>query len=322
MLSAIRPGSLSSASSGSVPGRTRPRGPPPARRGRWPARPAVEWDQAGARSRILAQAEGLVHEPACRGVEDGHARPGRLRARRVGAAYRRPLSSDLARQTHWHLSGWTGQTCGRAETGRPDRRCCLPRPVTWCFGDAACRSCPARPANRDSHELAVDTGTLHESPARPGDRSRSRAATDTTFNPAARNASAAKITGAAYRRRDSSQAGSSTCDRPQPRQTPRRGRSSADPASIATRRGRACPHGRSLPPHQQARRPALRRASTDFCEPRTVTTVVPPAPLGRPSRHQVKDQGGPLPMPTWPRCRRPPARARHITQPTPQRHHQ
>ena len=38
----------------------------------------------------------------------------RARLRRVGAPHRRPLSSDLARQTHWHLSGWTGQTRGRA----------------------------------------------------------------------------------------------------------------------------------------------------------------------------------------------------------------
>ena len=34
----------------------------------------------------------------------------RARPRRVGAPHRRPLSSDLARQTHWHLSGWTEQT--------------------------------------------------------------------------------------------------------------------------------------------------------------------------------------------------------------------
>jgi len=32
---------------------------------------------------------------------------------RVGAAHRRPLSSDLARQTHWHLSGWTEQSEAR-----------------------------------------------------------------------------------------------------------------------------------------------------------------------------------------------------------------
>jgi hypothetical protein len=42
--------------------------------------------------------------------------------RRVGAAHRRPLSSDLARQTHWHLSGWTGQSVDRfavtSETGK------------------------------------------------------------------------------------------------------------------------------------------------------------------------------------------------------------
>ena len=37
----------------------------------------------------------------------------RARLRRVGASHRRPLSSDLARQTHWHLSGWTGQSRGR-----------------------------------------------------------------------------------------------------------------------------------------------------------------------------------------------------------------
>jgi hypothetical protein len=51
------------------------------------------------------------------------------------------------------------------------------------------------------------------------------------------------------------------------------------------------PHGRSVPPHQQTTSPDLSRASTDSSEPRTVITVVPPAPLGRPSRHQAKDLG-------------------------------
>jgi len=97
--------------------------------------------------------------------------------------------------------------------------------------------------------------------------------------------SGAKITAAAYRRRDSSQAGNSTCVRPQPRQIPRRGCTTTGPANVAISRGRACPHGRSVPPHQQASRPHLSRASTDFPEPRTVITVVPPAPLGRPSRY-------------------------------------
>jgi hypothetical protein len=52
--------------------------------------------------------------------------------------------------------------------------------------------------NRDNHELAADTGTLQQAPARPGAGSRSRAATPVTFSPAARSASAGKITGAAY----------------------------------------------------------------------------------------------------------------------------
>jgi hypothetical protein len=120
---------------------------------------------------------------------------------------------------------------------------------------------------------------------RPGTGSRSRAATAGTLNPAARSASAAKITGAAYLRRDSKNPGSSTCERPQARQSARRGRTTASPANVATRRGRACPHGRSVPPHQQARSPDRSRASTDSSEPRTVTIVVPPAPLGRPSRY-------------------------------------
>ena len=37
----------------------------------------------------------------------------RLGMRRVGAPHRRPSSSDLARQTHWHLSGWTGVPVAR-----------------------------------------------------------------------------------------------------------------------------------------------------------------------------------------------------------------
>src|SRR6202022_896777 len=60
-------------------------------------------------------------------------------------------------------------------------------------------------------------------------------------------------------------------------------------ANVTTRRSRARPHGRSVPPHQQTTSPDLSRASTDSSEPRTVITVVPPAPLGRPSRHQAKD---------------------------------
>jgi hypothetical protein len=38
----------------------------------------------------------------------------RARLRRVGAPHRGPLSSDLSRQTHWHLSGWTEEAGGRA----------------------------------------------------------------------------------------------------------------------------------------------------------------------------------------------------------------
>src|SRR6266702_1532132 len=45
------------------------------------------------------------------------------------------------------------------------------------------------------------------------------------------------------------------------------------------------------PRHQQPKSPDLSRASTDSSEPRTVITVVPPAPLRRPSRHQAKDLG-------------------------------
>jgi hypothetical protein len=95
----------------------------------------------------------------------------------------------------------------------------------------------------------------HHWPGRPGTGSRGRAATAGTFNPAARSASVAKITGAAYLRRDSKNPGSSTCERPQARQSARRGRTTASPANVATRRGRACPHERSVPPHQQARSP-------------------------------------------------------------------
>jgi hypothetical protein len=147
------------------------------------------------------------------------------------------------------------------------------------------RSHPARDANRASHDPAAETGTGQRWSGRPGTGSRSRAATAATFSPAARSASAAKTTAAAYRRRDNNQAGSSTCVFPQPsRQIPRRGRVSAIPANVATRRGRAQPHGRSVPPHEQTRSPDLNRSSTDSSEPRTVTTVVPPpAPPRRPS---------------------------------------
>jgi len=44
----------------------------------------------------------------------------RARLRRVGAPHRRPLSSDLARQTHWHLSGWTEHSVTRVDSAE----CC------------------------------------------------------------------------------------------------------------------------------------------------------------------------------------------------------
>jgi hypothetical protein len=48
----------------------------------------------------------------CRGFFYRSRSQSRARLRRVGASHRRPLSSDLARQTHWHLSGWTEQSRG------------------------------------------------------------------------------------------------------------------------------------------------------------------------------------------------------------------
>src|SRR5262249_39636167 len=137
---------------------------------------------------------------------------------------------------------------------------------------------------------AVEAGTLHHPP--PGDGTRSRPATAATFSPAARRARAEKITGAAYRRRDSSPEASSTCVRSQPAHLARRGRVANEPANVTTSRGRACPHGRSLPPHQHTSTPERSRASTDSREPRTVITVVPPAPLARPSRHPLKIREG------------------------------
>jgi hypothetical protein len=55
-----------------------------------------------------------------------------------------------------------------------------------------------------------------------------------SFSPAARNASAAKITAAAYLRRDSSPACSSTCVRPQPEHLARRGHVTNGPPEVTT----------------------------------------------------------------------------------------
>ena len=167
---------------------------------------------------------------------------------------------------------------------------------------SACRSAPARPANRDRHDRAVDAGTCHRLPSRPA--SHGRAAARPAAAAAAASISTVMITAAPYRRRDHKSAGSSTCVRPQRRHLPRRGRNSSGPASIATTRRRAQPHRASTAPqHGDRSRPAASRASTLPAEPRTVITVVPPpAPFRRPSPEpRQKERGGPLPSPTWPR---------------------
>ena len=171
----------------------------------------------------------------------------------------------LSASPHRGAAGRSGLTaCGAAAAPAKTRR--HGRPAETWSGQRCLRAprLPIRPWPSDDRQTSSS--------------SRSRAATAHTFSPAAPSASAAKITGAAYLSRDSKKPGNSTCVRPQPpRKIARRGRTSR-PANVDTRRGGASPHGRSVPPHQQASRLNLSRASTDSSEPRTVTTVIPPAP--------------------------------------------
>ena len=81
--------------------------------------------------------------------------------------------------------------------------------------------------------------------------------------PPARATSARPITATVSTRRHSTRSGSNTCVLGQPRQRPRRGRSSTGPASERTNRGRAKDHGAKTPPQDgQLTRPATRSAST------------------------------------------------------------
>ena len=163
------------------------------------------------------------------------------------------------------------------------------------------RSTPARDANRDRHDRAVDAGTIRRPP--PGPAAHGRAAARPAAAASAPSTSTVMITSAPYRRRDHRTAGSSTCVRPHERHRPRRGRNGTHPSGIAISRNRAKPHLASTPPHGQRSTPRLSRDSTLDSEPRTVTTrchlrhrrAAFPGVTARRSR------GGPLPPPTRPR---------------------
>ena len=133
------------------------------------------------------------------------------------------------------------------------------------------RSTPARAANRDRHDLAVDAGTCRRPP--PGTASQGRAAARPAAAACAASTSTAMITAAPYRRRDHRSAGKSTCVRPQPPAPAPPRPELLQPGGTATSRRRACPHGASTPPqHGQRSAPAASRDSTLSAEPRTVTT--------------------------------------------------
>jgi hypothetical protein len=207
--------------------------------------------------------------------------PGNRRSPRVTA-------SSTARQSP------DGDPDGAAERAASSPETCGSSPAS------RSRSTPARDANRDRHDHAVDGGTIRR-PPRPA--AHGRAAARPAAAASAPSTSTVMITSAPYRRRDHRTAGSSTCVRPHPRHRPRRGRNGTQPSGIAISRNRAKPHLASTPPHGQRSTPRLSRDSTLDPEPRTVTTrchlrhrraAFPGVPAKR-------SRGGPLPPPTRPR---------------------
>ena len=141
------------------------------------------------------------------------------------------------------------------------------------------RSTPARDANRDRHDRAVDAGTIRRPP--PGAAAHGRAAARPAAAASAPSTSTVMITSAPYRRRDHRTARSSTCVRPHERHRPRRGRNGTHPSGIAISRHRANPHLASTAAARAAqharRQPRLdtfRRTSYRHHQ------VPPPAPPG------------------------------------------
>ena len=136
------------------------------------------------------------------------------------AAGNRPRSpavtaSSTARQSPpGDPDGASGRAASRRTTSGTSRVSCS-------------RSIPARAANRDRHDRAVDAGTLR----RPPGAAEPRAAPPPgpPRRPALASTSTAMITAAPYRRRDHKSAGSSTCVRPHRRHLPRRGQNHFSP---------------------------------------------------------------------------------------------
>ncbi len=123
--------------------------------------------------------------------EQGRAEPdGRHRSPAVTA------SSTVRQSPAGEPAGANGRDSGSASGSTPI---------------SACRSAPARPANRDRHDRAVDAGTCQRPPSRPA--SHGRAVARPAAAAAAASTSTVMTIAAPYRRRDHKSAGSSTCVR-------------------------------------------------------------------------------------------------------------